>query len=204
LQRVAALLGASYLRTDQGAKAASLLRAAVIENPDEPRLRFLLIEALNLVEDPEGALETARETQRRFANLPQASLAFAQQLARVGKYTDAGPIFERVLAVEPANPHALLGFAESLEKSGEAARALEAYRKATPTAGIIAQLGAARTLSALRRFTEAQEELEKAVHEEPANQQVRIELARVYARLGMKDKAAEQNRLLEEIRAAVK
>jgi uncharacterized protein HemY len=64
-----------------------------------------------------------------------------------------------------------------------------------------ARLGQARCLVALRRFPEAREVLERALPEFPSDPTLRLELSRVYARLGESSLAAEQARIVEQLRS---
>ena len=63
-----------------------------------------------------------------------------------------------------------------------------------------ARLGQARSLVALKQLEEARRVLESALPEDPANLTLRLELSRVYARLGQAGLAAEQAKIIEELR----
>ena len=75
-------------------------------------------------------------------------------------------------------------------------RVLEKERKS-----LTAQLGAAKNLVLLRRFSEAKDILERAVTEYPETAQLRFQLARLHARLGERDEAAEQTRVFRQLQA---
>jgi tetratricopeptide (TPR) repeat protein len=202
--RVASLLGTAYLRTGETAKAAPLLKSASESDPRDPSPLLLLVEALNAAEDPEGALEAAELARSRFPSLPQAHMAAAQQLARMGRYQDATPGFEQVLKLAPGHPEAELGMADTLQRSGQYERALPHYRAAMKSGSTVlaARLGLARSLIALRRLPEARQVLEEGLREAPNDLALRVELSRVYARLGEAALAAEQSRIAEQIRTA--
>lgn len=199
--RVGLLLATAHLRTGEPAKALPIL--AVIP-PTDPATLFLGIEARNATNDAEGALTLAKEAVARFPSMPQAHLALAQQLARVGRYQDARPSFEAVLRLAPRQPEAELGVADSLQKAGEHSAATGHYRAALagPSTNLAATLGLARSLAALRQLDEAAAMLEGALSRFPNDATVRQELSRVYARSGKPDLAAEQARIAERIRAA--
>jgi Tfp pilus assembly protein PilF len=131
-------------------------------------------------------------------------MAVAQQLARMGRYQEARPAFEKTLAIAPGVPEAELGLADTLQKAGEHTRAAERYRAILthPTTAIPARLGLARSLIAQRNIEEARTVLEQGLPLHPSEASLRIELSRVYARLGKPDLAAEQTRIVEQLRAA--
>jgi tetratricopeptide (TPR) repeat protein len=199
--RVGLLLATAYLRTGEPAKALPILAAIPAA---EPASFFLGIEARNATRDEQGALALAEQAAARFPSLPQAHLALAQQLARVGRYQDARPSFEAVLRLVPGQPEAELGVADSLQKAGDHAAAADHYRAALagPSTNLAATLGLARSLAALRRLEEAAGLLEEAIARYPNEATVRLELSRVYARAGNSALAAEQARMAERIRAA--
>jgi tetratricopeptide (TPR) repeat protein len=201
--RVEALLGTSYLRTGHPAKAAALLRSASEREPRDASPLLMLVEALNAAEDPDGALEAAQLARSRFPGMPQAHMAVAQQLARMGRYQDATPLFEEVLKHAPGLPEAELGMADTLQRGGQCARAEPHYRVAmkAPGTALSGRVGLARCLIALRRLPEARKLLEEGLPEAPADLSLRVELSRVYARLGESGLAAEQTKIAEKIRA---
>jgi tetratricopeptide (TPR) repeat protein len=194
-------LATAYLRTGAPGKALPILAAVP---PTEPASFFLGIEARNATNDTDGALTLAEQAVQRFPDLPQSHLALAQQLARVGRYQDARPSFEAVLRLVPGQPEAELGVADSLQKAGDHSAAVERYRAALagPSTNLAATLGLARSLAALRRLDEAATALEGALPRYPNDATLHQELARIYARAGKSDLAAEQARIAERIRAA--
>ena len=202
--KVGALLATSYLRTGAASKAVPILRNLRARAPGDPAPVLLLVEALNATEDTDGALQTAHSAQKQFPNIPQSQMAVAQQLARMGRYQEARPAFEKALALAPGLPEAELGLADTLQKAGEHAQAVEHYRAAMshPGATIPARLGLARSLIALRQLEEARAVLEQGLPLHPSDASLRIELSRVYARLGKPDLAAEQTKIIERLRAA--
>jgi tetratricopeptide (TPR) repeat protein len=192
--RVPGVLGLAYLRSGAAEKSVATLRRAVQVAPDDPKTYFALIEALNAVEKQSEALATAGEAARRFPQSADAHLALAQQLAKIGRYQDAGPAFSKAHELAPDRREPMIGLADALEKRGEYEKSLDLYRRAGDRLGVV------RTLVALRRFDEARGILEAGVHAAPDDPQLRLELSRVYARLGRKDEAAEQARISQQLR----
>ena len=201
--RVGALLATAFLRTGAPAKAAAILSADVFRSCTEPAPWLLRVEALNAAEDSEGALGAAQEAQKCFPGNAQVQLAAAQQLARLGRYQDAGAVFAQTLKLAPGYPEAELGLADALARSGDHERALAHYRAAfgAPSTALAAPAGAARSLVALRRVDEARQVLEEAVASHPSEVTLHIELARVYARLGQSALAAEHTKIVDKLSA---
>jgi thioredoxin-like negative regulator of GroEL len=160
------------------------------------------VEALNASNNPEGALAAALDAQKRFPSLPQSQLAVAQQLARAGKYQEAQPVFREALKLAPGNPEAELGMADTFQKSGDHNSALDHYRRpmTNERTAIAARTGMARSLIALRKFEDSRALLEEGIALHPADTALRVELSRVYARLGKSDLAAEQTKIVEKLR----
>ena len=200
--RVGALLATAYLRTGAARKAVPILRKAAAGTDPAPLL--LLVEALNATEDTSGALDAARLAQERFPKTPQAHMAVAQQLARLGRYREARPAFEETLKLAPGQPEAELGVADTLQKEGEHDQAAGHYRAAINSSGtmLAARVGLARSLVALRELEEARRILEDGLPLHPSEVSLRLELSRVYARLGRSDLAAEQTKIVEQLRTA--
>lgn len=200
--RVGSLLATAYLRTKAPAKAVPLLRSlAGQENTDATPL-LLLVEALNATEDQVGALEAAQTAQRKFPQMAQVQMAAAQQLARMGRYQEARPVFQDALKAAPGQPEAELGLADCLQKAGEQEEAVFHYRAAlpAPTTALAARTGLARSLIAMRRLEESLEALEEGISAYPESVPLRLELSRVLARLGKPDLAAEQTRIIERLK----
>jgi tetratricopeptide (TPR) repeat protein len=157
---------------------------------------------LNAAEKQQEALTVASEAVERFPGLAQAWLGKAQQLARLGKYHEAGPLFAKTVELAPEQVEPLLGLAEAQQKDGDYQAALETYYRAAAKDGdVTAALGAARSLIFLGRLTEARSILEQSATRNADNSQVHFELSRVYARLGEKQLAEEQTRIVQQLRA---
>lgn len=197
--RLGALLATAYLRTGAPAKAIPVLTGVSSRRKDDPAPQLLLVEALDASGNGERALDEALQSQKLFPGLAQAHMAAAQQLVKAGRYEQAGAAFEQVLKLSPGQTEAELGLADSLQKSGRYQASLDHYAASGPT--VPARLGQARSLVALKQFEEARKVLESALPDDPSNLTLRMELSRVYARLGQAGLAAEQAKIIEELRA---
>lgn len=201
-RKTAGLLSLAYYRSGQAAKAIPILRESIQESKNDPKYYFLLMDCLNAVERQQDALVVADEAVARFPDIPKAWLGKAQQLARLGKYHEAGPLFAKAAELAPQDKEALLGLAESQQKDGNHERALATYRQVlASTEDLTAALGAARSLIFLGRVAEARTLLEPFEKTNQDNSQLHFELSRVYARLGERDLAAEQTRIVQRLRA---
>ncbi|MGI8989963.1 MAG: tetratricopeptide repeat protein [Bryobacteraceae bacterium] len=197
------MLGLAYLRTNAAARAIPVLRDAIRFAHGDPKPYFLLVEALNATEQQAAALDVAADALKLFPELPQAHLAEAQQLARLGRYRDAGPLFARAAELAPGQIDGLLGLAEVQQKQGDYAASLETYQRALAIDrnNVTASLGAARDMILTKDISGARSVLEAAIVTHPENSQLHYELSRVYARLGEKALAAEQTQILQQLRA---
>jgi tetratricopeptide (TPR) repeat protein len=197
--RLGALVATAYLRTGDPTKAIVVLHRISSQRKDDPAAQLLLVEALDASGDREKALEESMQLQRQFPGVAQAQMAAAQQLVKAGKYEQAGAAFEEVLKLSPGQKEAEMGLADSLQKSGRYQASLDHFVAAGPA--LPARLGQARSLVAMKQFEEARRVLESALPEDPSNVTLRLELSRVYARLGQAGLAAEQAKIIEEMRA---
>ena len=201
--RTANLLATAYLRSGAATKAVPLLREILISETGDPKTYFLLVEALNAVQDEQGALQIAETAQRLFPESAQAQMAKAQQLARMGRYQEAGPVFAKASELAPEQVEPLLGLGEVLEKGGRFEESFRAYSRVLERdlTNVAARLGAARVLFAMQRFAEAKSLLEAALSQYAENSELHYQLSRVYERLGDSEKASEHVRILRDLRA---
>jgi len=200
--RTAGLLSVAYYRTGAPAKAIPILHESLQSSPDDPKVYFLLIDCLNATEKQQEALEVADQGVKRFPELSRAWLGKAQQMARLGQYHEASPLFAKAAELAPDQVDPLLGLAEAQQKDGAYEASLATYRRAMEKDGdVTAVLGAARDLVFLNRFAEARTLLEQSIPGHPSNSQMHVELSRVYARLGEKQLAEEQTHIVQQLRA---
>jgi tetratricopeptide (TPR) repeat protein len=201
-RKTAGLLSLAYYRSGAAPKAVPVLRQTIEKSKDDPKLYFLLIDCLNATEKQQEALTVADEAVRRFPGLAKSWLGKAQQLARLGQYHEAGPLFAKAAELAPGEVEPLLGLGEAQQKDGEYQAALASYQRALEKDGdLTATLGAAKSLIFLNRLAEARGLLEQSAKGNPSNSQLHFELSRVYARLGERQLAEEQTRIVQQLRA---
>jgi tetratricopeptide (TPR) repeat protein len=155
-------LGIILLEKDPAAAVAPLRRAVELL-PAQSRPRYLLGVAL----ERSGDLPAAAESFEGAANLDPHDF---ETLLRLGKLylslkrpADAEPKFRSALEIQPAEPHALLGLAQSLDaqKKSEAAEAFKNYL-ATQPADPGAQFRLVHYLMDQQKYDEALAELDRA------------------------------------------
>jgi tetratricopeptide (TPR) repeat protein len=201
-RKTAGLLSLAYYRSGAASKAVPILRQTIAKSKDDPKVYFLLIDCLNATEKQQDALAVSDEAVRLFPDLAKSWLGKAQQLARLGRYHEAGPLFAKAAELAPDEVEPLLGLGEAQQKDGEYQAALASYQRALSKDGdLTAALGAARNLIFLNRLAEARTLLEHSAAENRSNSQLHFELSRVYARLGERRLAEEQTRIVQQLRA---
>jgi tetratricopeptide (TPR) repeat protein len=202
-KKVAALLATACLRLGAASEAVGILRSSGAATAGPPEGLLILVEALNATGETEAALEAAQRAGRSFLQSSPAQMALAQQLARAGRYQEAQPVFERVLQLEPGQPEASLGLADALQKAGNHEAAIQAYRTALDyrSTTLAARLGSARSLVSLKRLEQARQMLEDGLGSHASEPSLRLELSRVYARLGLADLAAREAQFMNNLKA---
>jgi tetratricopeptide (TPR) repeat protein len=200
--KTAGLLALTYLRTGAARKAIPIVKARLAKQDDDPKLFFLLIDCFNADEKEANAVAVAEEAVQRFPSLAKAHLAKGQQLARLGRYREAGPSFAKAVELAPQELEPLLGLAEARNKAGDYEQSLASYQLALQLDPdqLTALLGSARDLVALKRIPEARDVLERAALHHGDDRQVHFELSRVYARLGEPDEAARETAIVQRLR----
>jgi hypothetical protein len=183
--------------------AVDVLRGDLLRSSSEPAPLLLRVQALNALDNPEAALETAEEARSRFPQAPEAQMAVAQQLARLGRYQDARFAFAETLKLAPNYLEARAGLADTLARAGDHTSAVEHYRSllAGGYTSASVRAGLARSLVALRDLEEARKVLEDGITNDPSEIAFRVELSRVYARLGKPELASEQAKIAEKLRS---
>ncbi|MBV7541619.1 BCSC C-terminal domain-containing protein [Acidovorax sp. sic0104] len=123
-----------------------------------------------------------------------AETDLADLLVEAGQYDAAEAAYRRVLARQTDNPDAVRGLVGVLAQNNKAAEALALVEKLSPSqqekVGALGRLRAAQALGQARAATErgdataARTALEDALLNDPASPWVRLDLARLYLRMG--------------------
>ncbi|MBT9513468.1 MAG: BCSC C-terminal domain-containing protein [Acidovorax sp.] len=145
-----------------------------------------------------GDAAAARRTLEQAVRLNPAEVTaetdLADLLVEAGQYDAAEAAYRRVLARQADNPDAVRGLVGVLAQNNKAAEALALVEKLSPSqqekVGALGRLRAAQALGQARAATErgdtaaARVALEDALLNDPASPWVRLDLARLYLRMG--------------------
>lgn len=145
-----------------------------------------------------GEAAAARRSLEQAVRLNPAEVTAQTDLADLlvedGQYDAAEAAYRRVLARQADNPDAVRGLVGVLAQNNKAAEALALIEKLSPSqqekVGALGRLRAAQALGQARAATErgdiaaARAALEDALLNDPASPWVRLDLARLYLRMG--------------------
>ena len=185
----------AWLEVQQGETAAACghLTTLLARAPHNADGTSLLAQVELSAGDPARAAALYAELVRKAPRFAQLNnLGTAQFL--LGRYAEAAATFARAAEIEPGNPFARLGLADSRQLLGRKDSAAEDYRAVVeridrdPAAKSDPQLLTVRAqaLAHLGRGAEAVRAVEAAVRLAPKNQEVAYESSLVYALLGEK------------------
>src|SRR3989344_4483730 len=197
-------LGILRLRQERFADARGLLERASRagsasrwkQAPDSATHRSLVEQAPS--ERERGETAAARRSLEQAVRLNPAEVTAETDLADLlvedGQYDAAEAAYRRVLARQADNPDAVRGLVGVLAQNNKAAEALALVEKLSPSqqekVGALGRLRAAQALGQARAATErgdtaaARAALEDALLNDPASPWVRLDLARLYLRMG--------------------
>lgn len=200
------LLAGEWIAADEPGRAIPMLRKAAGRAPGDEEFVLLLIQALITrgdLGDMEEAGRTGEAALKRFPESPRLKVwkAFAQRDA--GEIEKAAATLQEVFAAGTADAAAQLLLADLHRRSRRHSEAEAVYREllGDPETAVEARIGLGQTLAAMNRESEAAE-LERAAAAFPGNVRVRLELSRVYARLGRMEEAAREAAEFRRLRPA--
>lgn len=165
-------LGRARYGAGDHAGAAKSFRAAIALRPDDPQARFFLATALEGAGETEGALAAYRELLTLRPDSADGHLGLGALLVK-------------------------LGGDRTLEGTKELMRAISLNGDLYE-----ARITLGRALVRLGRAEEAVEHLQRAALLAPANPEPHYQLALAYRRLGKRDLAERENKIVKEIHAA--
>lgn len=167
--RVLTKLGIGYLRLGRTAESLLVLREAERLYPDHYKTHLQLASALQLSDDPEGALN---HIDRAIELKPASTLAHARRgtiLKRAERPAEAVESFRQALTYTPGDPRLLTELGDchgALEEWPQAASAYaEALRRETGNAELYMRLGIASF--AMENYEEAASAFEQAMRLSP-------------------------------------
>ncbi len=202
-------LGVLRLRQERFTEARDLLqRASRQGSPGRWRSALNSASYWSLVEEgtaarDAGNLQGARRLLEQAVKLDAAEAsgqnALADTLGRSGDFNEAEAVYRRVLTREPANADALRGLVGVLSQNNRPDEALAIIDRMTPEqqqgVGEVGQLraaqavGAAKAASARGDDNSARIALEDALLNDPNSPWIRLDLARLYMKMGATNEA---------------
>ena len=124
-------------RTDELARAITLLEDLAAQHPDSPLVFAALGRAylgrLRLTKDhawAARAIEAAETARRLDPTVAEVDVTLGQTRLATGQVAEAEAAFRRALSTDPGNAGALVGLGRSREAAGDAAGAEEAFERA--------------------------------------------------------------------------
>jgi tetratricopeptide (TPR) repeat protein len=184
--RLLALLGLKYTEGRYYSDALEVLRQAIALQPDNPELRFLLIQAHYLNQDSEQALEEARKATNDFPGLARSHLVLALQLHNMGRYREARPPLETALALDANLDEARGALGDVLLQQGEVEQALGYLRTATERRPDLIEphIALGKALLQVKQYDEAIVAMQKAIRLHPDQAPPHLYLSQAYRAVG--------------------
>ncbi len=131
LPRVAQAL--ALIQMDKGPEAIALLRRQTERTPNDPRVFWLLGEALSRTrsgtEAEREAITALEKSIQLDPGLPQSRALLGKMLLRRGQVARAAEQLEKALDLDPEDPAATYQLAQALQRMGQTARAQQLFNK---------------------------------------------------------------------------
>ena len=193
-------LGGLHASRSDWERALPLYKAALERRPDDPRTNLAYGQGLLAVRDYEMAVGPLEKAAQGLPSDAQAGIAYARALRGTGDLKKAEAQFERVTPLIDGDAAVEREYADLLMERKNYSKAAAWYRRALGHGLEDERLlaGLAGALAADGKPKEALPFLERAHVLRPSDR-LRLELARLYRRLGQNDRALQ---LLAEIETA--
>lgn len=202
-------MGVLRLRQEEFAQARNYLERAMRQgSPARWKQSFDSATYWTLVEQAQtardaGDTEMARQLLEQAVRLDAREITaennLADVLAESGKLEAAEAAYRRVLSRQNDNPDAMRGLVGVLSQTGKSAEALQIVERLTPSqqekVGALGRLRAVQAMGQARAAADrgddnaARVALEDALLNDPGNPWVRLDLARLYLKMGAKNEA---------------
>ena len=196
------LLATEYTGNRQFKEAVALLEPVVNQTPYDEETHLLLIGARQSSGDSAGSFELATRAARRFPRSPQVAAWLGFQLQFTGRYEEAQGYLRKAIGLDAAYPvpYQLLG--EVFLKQENYAEAVSWFRKAAERMpeDVETLLGLGRALAETGDAAGGLEVLRGAARIAPDNAQVRLQLSRLYFRMGDEENARKEADLSVKLR----
>ncbi len=161
-------------------------RTLIRDNPGDAGFRFRLVDVLRRSGDRDGATATLEDVADRFVSDPNVLLEVADRYMRFRLPDEAGPLYERLVRIDPNEPDYRVALGEWHFLEGRRSEAERVWRELLriiePEADARAALGDVLADHGLTE--EAILEYEEAVAAVPDSEPYRRSLARLYGEAG--------------------
>jgi tetratricopeptide (TPR) repeat protein len=128
-------LGLALIQLDKHSEAIALLRRRTELNPKDPRIFWLLGEALNRSgvqpgsEDEKEAINALEKSLQLDPRLPQSRALLGKMLLRRGEVARAAEQLEKAFELDPEDMTAAYQLAQALQRMGQTERAKQLFTK---------------------------------------------------------------------------
>jgi predicted Zn-dependent protease len=128
-------LGLALIQMDKHSEAIALLRRRIGIDPKDPRIFWLLGEALNRSgiqsgsEEEKEAISALEKSVQLDPRLPQSRALLGKILLRRGEVARAVEQLEKALELDPEDMTAAYQLAQALQRMGQTARAKQLFTK---------------------------------------------------------------------------
>ena len=202
---IAKLLGAELLAAGRADEAIHLLTPFARRRPGDEEFQLLAIQAYVArgdLGDMAAAGKLGREALKRFPESPRLLVWRAWSQRDAGDLNGAGRTLEVAVARDTGDVSAWLLLGEVRRLEGNFGTAEKIYRRVLEAGEMLdARIGLGLTLAGKGRLEEAAAEMEMARGAAPRNSRIRLELSRIYARMGRTEDAAREASEFKKLRA---
>ena len=182
-------------------EAVRLLNHSTKRWPDNLDLRLLLIQNYHRDQKYEKAVQAAGQTVALFPNAARANFEMGYQLLTFGRIQQSKPYLEKAIQLDPGPPDGYASLGEVLAKEDNQAEAIRYFRLALErdSSHVEAALGLAKSLLALKRYSEVVPEMQRVIQLDPVNPQPHFHLSQAFLGLGDKQKAKQASETFQQL-----
>jgi tetratricopeptide (TPR) repeat protein len=181
---------------EKGANRVRELRLLFDVQRSDSALGIELLGALLDTQDKPGAAQVAQTLRQRFPDDATALGEAARLLAPAGLHEEALPLWQRVAALTPGDPDALIGCGDELRALGRADEARAAYSQLARDGSVVSYRQLVATLEKRKLVADAKRAFGEALAHHPDDEALRRDYARWLAANGAAgESVAEWNKL---------
>ena len=199
--KVATLLALQLTEGRYYTEAVRLLNHSTKRWPDNLDLRLLLIQNYHRDQKYEKAVQTAGQTVALFPNAARANFEMGYQLLTFGRIQQSKSYLEKAIQLDPGPPDGYASLGEVFAKEDNQAEAIRYFRLALErdSSHVEAALGLAKSLLALKRYSEVVPEMQRVIQLDPVNPQPHFHLSQAFLGLGDQQKAQQASETFRQL-----